>query len=212
MQRPRLPPRLPRPRTRRWSWRAAWRNGFRSARSSLASQRGKAWKKFGSHSVQSTVMRNLWLVVNLNVVLRFLEKMRIVGSTSLTTSETDLLINCTWPSPNVSSGCIFYDWLYPSLSATHCLTHTLSLSLCCLALFPILIIWYKNPGIHFHVFINHKKLFEYTLLFHWEVSYNTVDLLALTNSDQLILRKQFLFVYFSFDLMILIELPEIGIW
>ncbi len=51
-------------------------------------------------------------------------------------------------------------------------THSLSLSLRCLALFPILIVWYKNPGIHFQVIIDRNKLFEYTPLFHLEVAYN----------------------------------------
>ncbi len=86
----------------------------------------------------------------------------------------DLLINRTCPSPNAFSNCLFYNRRYPSLSATHCLSHTLSLSLSlrCLALFSILIVWYKNPGIHFQVIIDRNKLFEYTSLFKFEVAYN----------------------------------------
>ncbi len=89
---------------------------------------------------------------------------------------TDSLINRTCPSPNVFSNCLFYDQCYPSLSATCCLSHThtlsLSLSFSCLALFPILIVWYKNPGSHFQVIIDSNKLLEYILLFHLEVAYN----------------------------------------
>ncbi len=57
----------------------------------------------------------------------------------------------------------------------HTVSHTfsLSLSLRCLALFPIMIILYKNPGIHFQVIIDLNKLLcEYTSLFHLVVAYN----------------------------------------
>jgi hypothetical protein len=56
----------------------------------------------------------------------------------------------------------------------HCLSHILSLSLSlhCIALFPILIVWYKNDDIHFQVIIERNKLFESTPLFHLEAAYN----------------------------------------
>jgi hypothetical protein len=76
---------------------------------------------------------------------------------------TDSLINVTCPSPNVSSNCLFHDRRYPSLSVTHCISHTLSLCLSAVLLSsPILIIWYKNPGIHFQIIIDRNKLFEHT--------------------------------------------------
>ncbi len=88
----------------------------------------------------------------------------------------DSLINCTWLSPNVFSNYLFHVRRHPSLSATHCLTHTHTLSLSpllpCLAIFPILIVWYKNHGIHLQVIIDRNKLFEYTPLFHLEPAYN----------------------------------------
>ncbi len=87
----------------------------------------------------------------------------------------DSLINCTCLSPNVFFNCLFYGQHYPSLSASHCCSHTLSfpLSLLCLALLPILIVWYKNHGIHFQVIIDRIKLFWYPSLFHLKVVYNS---------------------------------------
>jgi hypothetical protein len=82
------------------------------------------------------------------------------------------LIHRTCLSPNVFFNHLFYGGCYPSLSPTHTVSHTVSLtlSLCCLALLHILIVWYKNPGIHFQV--NSYKLFWYTSLFHLEAAYN----------------------------------------
>ncbi len=109
---------------------------------------------------------------------------------------TDSLINCTCPSPNVSSNCLFYDWRYPSHLVNCCFLHTLSLSLSlrCLAIFPILIVWYKNPGIHFQVIIDRNKLFQYTSLFHIEVAYNNIYNKFDTMPASYIFSSEFYFV------------------
>ncbi len=61
-----------------------------------------------------------------------------------------------------------------TVSYTLSLSLSLSLSLRCLGLFPLLIVWYKNPGIHFQVINDRNKLFEYTSLFHLEVAHNVL--------------------------------------
>ena len=50
--------------------------------------------------------------------------------------------------------------------------HCLFLSLHCLALSPASSVWYKNPGIHFHLIIDRNKLFRVTSLFHLKVAHN----------------------------------------
>ncbi len=62
-------------------------------------------------------------------------------------------------------------FLSPLHSASH--THT-SLSLCYLALFPSLSVWYKIPGKYFNSIIDRNKLFWYTSLFRLEVAHNNV--------------------------------------
>ncbi len=52
-------------------------------------------------------------------------------------------------------------------------TLSLFLSLRCLALFPAPIVWYKNPGIHFHLIIDLNSLIWTTSLFHLEVAHNS---------------------------------------
>jgi hypothetical protein len=56
-------------------------------------------------------------------------------------------------------------------------SHTLSLflSLRCLTLSPISIIWYKSPGIHFHLIIDRNELMRFTSLFHLEVAHNNLQ-------------------------------------
>jgi len=84
----------------------------------------------------------------------------------------DSLINSTCLSPNAFFNCLFYGRRYPSLSATHCLSHTLSLSVSPVSWSHPHSDWYKTPGIHFQVIIDRNKLFWYTSLFHLEVAYN----------------------------------------
>jgi hypothetical protein len=53
-----------------------------------------------------------------------------------------------------------------------CLSHSLSLFLSprYLALSPAQVVWYKNPGMHFHLIIDLNKLIWSTSLFHLEVA------------------------------------------
>jgi hypothetical protein len=76
---------------------------------------------------------------------------------------------------NILSNSLFYCQCYPSFLAALCLSHTLSLflSLSCLALTPASFVWYKNPGIHFHLIIDRNKPIWTTSLFHLEVAHNT---------------------------------------
>ncbi len=61
-----------------------------------------------------------------------------------------------------------------SFTSSYALSVTLSLflSLRCLALAPASIVWYKNPGIHFHLIIDRNKLIRTTTLFHLKVAHN----------------------------------------
>jgi hypothetical protein len=52
------------------------------------------------------------------------------------------------------------------------LTHSLFLSLRCVALSPASIVCYKNPGVHFQLIIDLNKLIRTTSLFRLEVAHN----------------------------------------
>ncbi len=52
-----------------------------------------------------------------------------------------------------------------------CLSHSLFLSLRYLALSPAQVVWYKNPGMHFHLIVDLNKLIWSTSLFHLQVAH-----------------------------------------
>ena len=83
-----------------------------------------------------TYMRDLRHVIDLNVILNISRWNGNNRKHVIHNIWTDSLINRTCPSPNVSSNCPFYDRHYPSLSATFCLSHTLSFCLSAVLLFP----------------------------------------------------------------------------
>ncbi len=100
--------------------------------------------------------------------------MQIVGTTSIATFLIISLINLTF-APHVFSNGLFYCWRHLSLCNAMPLTHSLFLSLRCLALFPSSPIWYRNSGNHFQVIIDRNKLFWYTSLFHLEAAHNSTS-------------------------------------
>jgi hypothetical protein len=87
------------------------------------------------------------------------------------------LINPTF-APHVYSLTVYFIADTISVSPQCSVSNTISRSLHCLALFPSPSIWYKIPGNHFHVIIDHNKLFWYTSLFHLEVAHNKPIMLS----------------------------------
>ncbi len=72
-------------------------------------------------------------------------------------------------------------FLSPHCSASN--KHTLSLSLShCLAVFPSASFWYKNPGNHFQIIIDHNKVFWFASLFHLEAAHNKI--ISLPNASR----------------------------
>ncbi len=80
-------------------------------------------------------------------------------------------------------------------------SHTLSFCLCCLALFPTSSIWYKNPGIHFHLIIDHNKLFRFTLSFRLEVAHNKSSLTTMLRAKVISYDKMLIFFFRTSSLM-----------